>query len=123
MQFGPDSFYSNFCSNAVFPLAWLTVLRLLLLGPVLEEWIIRAGLQHQLMRWSGRDRRRQAAVVLLAALAFSLLHLRSGYLSASLVFVPGLLLGLLYLWKKDWRICALVHSFFNSVFLNLCFFI
>ncbi len=113
----------GFCSNAAFPLTWVTVLRLLLLGPVLEEWIIRAGLQQWLAGKVGQAKWQQAGLVVLPALAFSLLHVRAGHVSAALVFIPGLALGWLYAWKKDWRICALAHGFFNLVFLNFCFLI
>src|SRR5690349_24562557 len=77
--------------------------RLLLLAPVLEEWVVRAGLQEWLIR-------RSAPVpVVVSAAAFALLHVGSGWHAAGLVLAPGLALALLYQRGRDWRWCALAH--------------
>ena len=70
--------------------------RLLLLAPVLEEWVVRAGLQEWLIR-RGPGGGKHAAVgpVAWSAVAFGLLHLGSGWRAALLVAPPGLLVGLL----------------------------
>lgn len=92
------------------------LLRLLLLAPLLEEWVIRAGLQEWLLR-----RQRDRALTLLApAAAFSLLHLGAGWQAASAVFLPGLALGLIFRRWRDWRLCALVHALFNGFALASC---
>jgi membrane protease YdiL (CAAX protease family) len=93
-----------------------TLLRLLLLAPLLEEWIIRAGLQEWLMRhhWG-------AVLTLLApAAAFSLLHLGAGWHAVAGVFLPGLVLGLIFRRWRDWRLCVLVHALFNAFALAFC---
>ena len=95
-----------------------TLLRLLLLAPVLEEWVIRAGLHAGLLRkglaahWT----------VALAAGAFSLLHAASGWFAMAAVFLPGIALGLLYQWRPDWRICAAAHSAMNALGMTFCSF-
>jgi membrane protease YdiL (CAAX protease family) len=91
-------------------------LRLLLLAPLLEEWVIRAGLQEWLV-----GRQRGAALTLLVpAAAFSLLHLGAGWQAAASVSLPGLALGLIYRRWRDWRLCALVHALFNAFALAFC---
>jgi membrane protease YdiL (CAAX protease family) len=94
-----------------------TVLRLLLLAPLLEEWVVRAGLQEWLMR---RHPGADALALLAPAAVFSLLHLGAGPASAAGVFLPGLALGFLYLRRRDWRLCALVHALFNTFALTAC---
>lgn len=95
-----------------------TMLRLLLLAPLLEEWIVRAGLQEWLMR---RHPRPGAALAVLApAACFSLLHVAAGWSAAAAVFPPGVALGLLYLRWRDWRLCAVVHALFNGCALAVC---
>lgn len=91
------------------------VLRLLLVAPLLEEWIVRAGLHDWLLR-----RMAPAAALLLSAAAFSVLHLRSGLTAAALVFWPGLLYGAAYQRWRDWRLCALLHGLSNAFAITLC---
>ena len=93
------------------------VLRLLLLAPLLEEWIVRAGLQEWLLRrYPGAG----ALALGVSAAAFSLLHLAAGPLAAAWVLLPGLALGWLYGRRRDWRLCALVHALFNCFALSTC---
>ena len=94
-----------------------TVLRLLVLAPLLEEWIVRAGLQEWLMR---RYPAHGALTLLAPAAFFSLLHLSAGPANAAWILVPGLALGLLYRRWRDWRLCALVHALFNTFALTAC---
>ena len=95
-----------------------SLFRLLLLAPLLEEWIVRAGLQEWLMR-----RRGHALVVLGApALAFCLLHAASGWPAMVAVFLPGLAFGLVYRRWRDWRLCALAHALCNGFALSFCSF-
>lgn len=91
-------------------------LRLLLLAPLLEEWIVRAGLQEWLM---GRHPGARMCSLMVPAVFFSLLHLGSGW-NAAWVFLPGLALGLLYRRWRNWRLCALVHALLNSFALAAC---
>lgn len=97
------------------PSAW-DCLRLLLLSPVLEELVVRAGLQEWLMR------RWPASVwpVLGSAGAFSLLHLGSGWHVALAVLGPGLVLAMLYARTRSWRWCALAHSGMNAFAISVC---
>ena len=94
------------------------LVRLLLLAPVLEEWVVRAGLQEWLIR-------RTAIAplpipVALSAAAFALLHIGSGWQAAELVLAPGLALALLYQRGRDWRWCALAHCGMNALALGGC---
>ncbi|KQQ32809.1 hypothetical protein ASF61_13735 [Duganella sp. Leaf126] len=99
------------------PSAWDGV-RLLLLSPLLEETVVRAGLQEWLMR------RSSAAVwpALASAAAFSLLHLGSGWQAALAVLAPGLVLAMLYARTRSWRWCALAHSGMNAFAISVCSF-
>jgi membrane protease YdiL (CAAX protease family) len=92
--------------------------RLLLLAPVLEEWVVRAGLQEWLIRRT--DGQTRAAPVALSAAAFALLHASSGWQAVSLVLAPGLVLALLYQCRRDWRLCALAHCGMNALALGGC---
>jgi membrane protease YdiL (CAAX protease family) len=90
--------------------AWLL---LLLLSPLLEECVFRAGLQEWLMR-------RGAAAVPLSTIAFALLHLGSGWPHALVVAAPGLALALLYRRTRNWGWCALAHSAMNGFAISVC---
>jgi|SRR5471032_2822472 len=96
-------------------------LRLLLLAPVLEEWIMRAGVQEWLIlygRFPGVQA--QALPVLLSACVFGLLHLGAGWPVALAVTLPGIALAALYQHMRDWRLCALLHGVFNACALGVC---
>lgn len=115
-----------------------TLLRLLLLAPLLEEWIVRAGLQEWLMRRSASPAVAGGAgtagglalqlstllsallPVLIPAACFSLLHVGAGWGAAAAVFLPGLALGLLYRRWRDWRLCAAAHALCNGYALAFC---
>jgi membrane protease YdiL (CAAX protease family) len=114
------------CTGQVAAPDAAALVRLLLVAPLLEEWVVRAGLQEWLIR------RRSAATpdatylhpgaipVVASAIAFALLHLGSGWHAALAVLAPGLALALLYQWRRDWRLCALVHAGMNAVALGGC---
>lgn len=93
-----------------------TLLRLLLLAPLLEEWIMRAGLQ----AWLTARYARPVPALLATACVFSLLHVSSGWGAAALVFLPGVALGVLYLRWPDWRVCAVAHALMNAFAVTLC---
>ncbi|MFZ6723131.1 JDVT-CTERM system glutamic-type intramembrane protease MrtJ [Undibacterium sp. Ji49W] len=97
------------------------LLRLLLLAPVLEELVVRAGLQQYL---TGQFRQSGANAtwlpVVISATVFSVLHVAAGWTMVAAIFVPGLLLAMLYQWTRDWRLCALMHAVFNGMALGVC---
>lgn len=96
-------------------------LRLLVLSPLLEECVVRAGLQEWLIRRSARDGGvRWAWPVLVSTAAFGLLHLGSGWQAAFAVLTPGLALALLYQRTRNWWWCALMHSAFNASAIAVC---
>lgn len=97
------------------------VLRLLLLAPLLEEWILRAGLQEWMLRHlSWPAMRTRILAVAIPAVVFSLLHIGAGITAAGAVFLPGLVLGMIYLRTRKWWICALMHLSFNAFALAFC---
>jgi membrane protease YdiL (CAAX protease family) len=97
------------------------LVRLLLLAPLLEDWVVRAGLQEWLIRREGRRQGRTGpAPVAWSAAAFGLLHLGSGWLAVLLVLAPGLLLAMLYQRSRDWRLCALLHCGLNALAIGGC---
>lgn len=106
---------SLFCGPALLLPDLATVARLLLFAPVLEEWIMRAGLQEWLLR-----RTSPMPALLASAAVFSTLHLGSGLAAAALVFWPGLLFGAVYQRWRDWRLCVLAHGLCNSFAITAC---
>nr|WP_267875231.1 JDVT-CTERM system glutamic-type intramembrane protease [Duganella lactea] len=104
-----------FCGPALLHPDLATVARLLLLAPLLEEWVVRAGLHAWLLQ-----RTAPAIALLVSALAFSALHLGSGLTAAALVFGPGLLFGAVYQRWRDWRWCALLHALCNASAITVC---
>ena len=92
------------CTGQVASPDLAALARLLLLAPVLEEWVVRAGLQEWLIRRSGG---RYGA-------------LGSGWRAVWLVRAPGLVLALLYQRSRDWRLCALAHCGMNALALGGC---
>jgi membrane protease YdiL (CAAX protease family) len=103
------------CGPALLSPDLAAVLRLLVLAPLLEEWVVRAGLHAWLL-----PRCSATAAVLASAAAFSALHLGSGMAAAALVFGPGVAFGLAYQRWRDWRLCALLHGACNTWALSMC---
>lgn len=97
--------------------------RLLLLAPLLEEIVLRAGLHEALLRrWPAHGRCTGHALAINAATAcvFAAAHmvLRGGPLAA-LTAGPALLIGLVY---QRWRRlipCIALHALFNASWLLL----
>jgi membrane protease YdiL (CAAX protease family) len=114
------------CTGQVAAPDGAALVRLLVVAPLLEEWVVRAGLQEWLIRRTraaAADRPFPAAdavPVALSAIAFALLHLGSGWHAVVAVLAPGLALALLYQVRRDWRLCALVHAGMNAVALGGC---
>ena len=92
----------------------VVVVMLLLVSPVVEETVFRAGLLAGLQRrgWS------PASALGLSTLAFALAHglSRSAVLGVG-VILPGLLLGGLYLWRGRLRWCVAAHAAMNLLWL------
>ena len=96
-------------------------LRLLVLSPLLEECVVRAGLQEWLIRRSARrEGRGWAWPVLVSTAACGLLHLGSGWQAAVAVLPPGLALALLYQRTRRWWWCALAHGGMNAFAISVC---
>lgn len=94
-------------------------LALLVVAPVLEEIVFRAGLQNFLLQHLRRHPAFGAHTAnLLTALAFAAAHiaLRTGLL-AGLTFVPALLLGALYQRQRRLVPCIVLHAAFNAIWL------
>lgn len=94
--------------------SWQDLLRLLIWGPLLEEWLMRANVQAWLQA------RQCRAQVLLPALLFSGLHLHRSPWTAVAVFVPGLLFGEVYRRWSSWWLCAALHGISNALAIAAC---
>ncbi|HRI17400.1 MAG TPA: JDVT-CTERM system glutamic-type intramembrane protease [Burkholderiaceae bacterium] len=90
---------------------------LLILAPLVEEIVFRAGLQEALLRHAVRPDAAWIANAL-TALAFSAAHLalRPG-VAAALTVLPALACGHLYEQRRQVAPCAALHSLFNAVWL------
>lgn len=109
------------CGNQLWTVDAATLLRLLLLAPILEELVVRAGLQQYVIgRFYHSGISAKLMPVLISATAFSVLHMASGWDVVLTVFLPGLLLAMMYQATRDWRLCALTHAVFNGVALGVC---
>jgi membrane protease YdiL (CAAX protease family) len=91
------------------------LLVLLVIAPVLEEAVFRAGLQDLLMR----SRYRPIVCVGIGALAFTAAHAlaRPEPMTAA-VLLPGLLLGLVYQHTRSLRACIALHAAMNACWLG-----
>ncbi|MET0266516.1 MAG: JDVT-CTERM system glutamic-type intramembrane protease [Duganella sp.] len=105
--------------HAPTPWVWL---RLLLVAPILEELVVRGGVQEWLTRRAGASAAGRVWPVLASAMVFSLLHIVAGWQAALAVLAPGLLLALLYARTREWRWCALAHSGMNAFAISVCSF-
>ena len=92
------------------------LLVLLLLGPLLEEAIFRAGLHEALLRrWAGLP---ALWANLVTAIAFGLAHmLVRGELAAGAVVLPALAIGLVYQRGRRLRHCIALHAAMNAAWL------
>lgn len=91
------------------------VLTLLLLAPLLEEAIFRAGLQEALLRrWQSHPRLANVAT----AAAFGLAHvvIRADFAAFS-VALPALLIGEVYQRTGRLRLCVALHAAMNATWL------
>lgn len=104
-----------YCRPALLTPGPLDIARLLLLAPLLEEWIMRAGVHHYLLQ-----RYSPAAALCLSSVLFAALHGSAGWQQVALVFWPGLLFGIAYQRWRDWRLCALLHGLSNACAIAFC---
>jgi len=103
-------------------LAWPALLALLVVAPVAEEWVFRAGLQDWLERraaarsaWSPRSR--AAAAIGCSSVVFALCHVAGqGTWWALATFVPSLALGMFYK-AGGLRLAIAGHAWFNLCFV------
>jgi membrane protease YdiL (CAAX protease family) len=95
------------------------VLWMLVVTPVLEEIVFRAGLQEELLR-QARLRAAMGAFSanLLTALAFAAAHLAlRPSLLAGLTVLPALLIGAVYQRQRRVAPCIVLHALFNAGWL------
>jgi membrane protease YdiL (CAAX protease family) len=90
---------------------------MLVLAPLLEEAVFRAGLQEVLLRrWHGLP----LLVNAVTAAAFSLAHvIVRGDAAAFAVVLPALLIGAIYQRTRSVTICAAVHAAMNGLWVAL----
>jgi len=95
-------------------LSWERVAMLLLLAPLIEEAVFRAGLQEWLLRRGLAPGRANVST----ALAFAGLHaLARLQWMAFAVALPALLVGSVYGRWRLLRWCVLLHAAFNGAWL------
>jgi membrane protease YdiL (CAAX protease family) len=95
------------------------VLWLLVIAPVLEEIVFRAGLQEELLR-NTRLRTAMDPVLanVLTALAFAAAHLAlRPSLLAGLTVLPALLIGVVYQRQRRVAPCVALHALCNATWL------
>ena len=101
---------------ALLPPRWST---LLLLAPLAEEVLFRAGLQDALSRLlSGRIRAAELTANAATALVFAAAHmLLQPSLMAGLTLLPALLIGWVYQQQRQLAPCIALHASFNAMWL------
>jgi membrane protease YdiL (CAAX protease family) len=93
-----------------------SLVTLLLIAPVLEEIVFRAGLQEALQRWLSPRAAAAGAATVLTACAFAAAHWAAHPgLLAGLTFVPALLIGHLYQTQRRLAPCIAAHSLCNGL--------
>jgi hypothetical protein len=92
---------------------------LLVLAPLLEETLFRAGLQEELLRrWGARH---ATAAGGCTALAFAAAHLAVRPCAlAALTFLPALAIGVVYARTRRLAPCIALHAAANAVWLLAC---
>lgn len=88
---------------------------LLVIAPLLEEAVFRAGLQEALLR----QLRRPLAANLVTALVFGVAHAAlRGEPAAFAVALPAVLIGAIYARTRRLAPCALLHAALNAAWLG-----
>lgn len=90
------------------------IVMLLLLAPLVEEALFRAGLHEALLRRRGMPLLANVATALSFGVAHALLH---GDPAALAVALPALLIGSVYQRTRRVRDCALLHAVMNALWL------
>ena len=113
--------WSTFCQG---PMLWRhagQLMWLVLCAPLLEEWVLRAGVQEFLLSRPQRAHagaapalRHRLLSVLATALLFGAGHAGRGWTTAAMVLPMALLIGLVYLQTRDWFCCACAHMAANA---------
>ena len=94
--------------------AWRQAALLLVVAPMLEETVFRAGAQ----AWLRRTTRRPLATIVLTAVLFGLAHVVvRGELVAAVVFIPALAIGFVYERTGRLRDCVALHAAMNALWL------
>ena len=94
--------------------AWRQALMLVVVAPLLEETVFRAGAQ----AWLRRTTRRPLVAVALTAALFGMAHVAArGEPAAALVFVPALAIGFVYERTGRLRDCVALHAAMNALWL------
>ncbi len=96
--------------------AWQRLAMLLLIAPLLEEAVFRAGVQEALLRrWQDRPWLANVAT----ALAFGLAHAAvRGDAAACAAALPALLVGAVYQRTGRLRHCVVLHAAMNAAWLG-----
>jgi membrane protease YdiL (CAAX protease family) len=114
------NFFSSdvLCPTNVQTMDWI---RLLVFSPLLEECIFRLGVQHYWIHRREISTTRDAwRAVFVSAMLFSVMHASTGWIAVFAVFLPGLVLAILYQVYRSYLLCVLAHSFFNGALLLVC---
>lgn len=94
--------------------AWPRLAVLLVLAPLVEETVFRAGLHESLLRRGLRP----FTANLATALAFGLAHaIVQRDLGALMVVAPALLVGVLYQRRRALAPCIVLHALMNALWL------
>jgi membrane protease YdiL (CAAX protease family) len=92
----------------------MRLVELLVVAPVLEEVVFRAGLQEALLRCKTAP----SLAIALTAAAFGLMHaVLRGQLGSLSVAVPALLIGAVYVRRRQLRYCIALHAAMNALWL------
>ncbi|MEP7297086.1 MAG: JDVT-CTERM system glutamic-type intramembrane protease [Burkholderiales bacterium] len=104
-------------ASSGLPPPWLL---LLVIAPLLEETVFRAGLHEALLRRWGHSAGSVLVINLAVGLAFAFAHLvvRGGGLAA-LTLLPALVIGFIYQRQRRLAPCIVMHALFNGVWLTL----
>ena len=92
----------------MFQTPYSTFFQLVFLAPVMEEMIFRGFLLRRALRW-----RSIAVSVLLVAGFFGLLHL--SVVQGLSAMAAGVILCLLFVWKRSVALCIICHGFYNGL--------
>ncbi len=83
-----------------------------------EELLFRGYLLTRLRALTGS----WTLAVLLSAAAFAGLHFRVGWVAVVMILVPGILLGLWMIWRRDLLTPIVAHLFYDSASLTMLFY-